>query len=139
MIDEPTDREVAEDEPAADEQVGCEPRATGPATRADTTGEEGAEADGTREEIGADRAVLDRVVDGTTAVLLVGPAGDELLLAANQLPADATDGTWLIVDIDIQPPTVVGIDHALTAARSARTSRRLEHIRRTRRGGRFDR
>lgn len=88
---------------------------------------------------GEDRAVLDRVVDGTTAVLLVGPAEDELHLPVGRLPDGAADGTWVILDLRTEPPCIVGIDHELTEARRTDLSSRLDRLRQERRGGRFER
>jgi hypothetical protein len=85
-----------------------------------------------------DRAVVDRIVDGATAVLLVGPDEAELLVPADSLPDGAGDGTWVVLDLDASPPRVVGTDDALTAARAAGLASRLDAIRKERRGGRFD-
>lgn len=85
-----------------------------------------------------DRAVIDRVV-GDTAVLLVGPDGDELLLPAEALPPDVADGTWVVLDLATDPPTVLDVDQALTDARATELSQRLGALRKQRRGGRFDR
>ena len=87
--------------------------------------------------IAPDRAVLDRVVDAATAVLLVGDNEDEVHLPATALPDGATDGTWLRLDVDTTPPTVLGIDHELTAQRAQDIDGRLARLRRSRRGGRF--
>lgn len=90
------------------------------------------------EAIPHDRAVLDRIVDGSTAVLLVGAAGHELTLPADRLPEDASDGTWLVLDVDVDPPVVVAIDEELTELRRRDLSSRLSRVRQERRGGRFD-
>jgi hypothetical protein len=92
-----------------------------------------------RSEVAEDRAIVDRIVDGRTAVLLVGPAGTELLLATDGLPAGATDGTWVVLDLETEPPCVLRIDERLTDERFHGLSTRLDAIRRRRRGGRFDR
>lgn len=84
-----------------------------------------------------DRAVLDRVVDDTTAVLLVGEDEDELHLPATALPDGVTDGTWLHLDVATSPPTVLGIDHDLTERRSQDVDERLARLRRSHKGGRF--
>jgi beta-lactamase superfamily II metal-dependent hydrolase len=77
-------------------------------------------------DIPPDRAVVDRIVDGTTAVLLVGPTEDELLVPADSLPEEAAEGSWVVVDLDADPPTVSGIDHELTEARSRDLEARME-------------
>ena len=88
--------------------------------------------------IPADRAVVDRVVEGT-AVLLVGPDETERHVAADRLPAGAGEGTWLAVDPDADPVVVIAVDAELTAERRQGLEDRLARIRRERRGGRFDR
>lgn len=93
---------------------------------------------GTTPQIAEDRAVLDRVVDGVTAILLVGADERPLELPASALPEDVTDGTWLRLDLATDPPTVLEIDHRLTEQRSQDLDRRLRDLRRSRGGGRFD-
>jgi hypothetical protein len=88
--------------------------------------------------IPADRAVLDRVVDGVTAVLLVGPEERPLELPASALPEGVVDGTWLRLDLATDPPTVLGIDAPLTEQRAQDLEGRLRDLRRSRGGGRFD-
>jgi hypothetical protein len=85
------------------------------------------------------RAVVDRIVDDTTAVLLVGPSEDELLVPAVSLPAGVEEGSWVVVDLDADPPTVSGIDHELTETRSRDLEARMEQLRERRSGGRFGR
>lgn len=82
---------------------------------------------------------MDRIVDAAIAVLLVGPQETELHLPADTLPAGATDGTWVRLDLGTDPPTVLGVDHELSRAREADLAGRLEQLRRERFGGRFDR
>jgi hypothetical protein len=90
-------------------------------------------------DIPSDRAVVDRIVDGATAVLLVGPDELELHLPADALPEGATDGTWVILDREMSRPAVLGIDEELTASRAEQLQHRLGRIRQDRAGGRFDR
>jgi hypothetical protein len=78
-------------------------------------------------------------VDGETAVLLVGPAEEEVLLPATSLPPGATEGSWVVLDRTSTPPSVVELDAALTDARTEAFDARLERLRRDRRGGRFGR
>jgi hypothetical protein len=91
--------------------------------------------------ISDDRAVIDRIVDATTVVLLVGPDETELHLSTGQLPEGTVEGDWLIIDVDVDgdQPTVIGVDHVLTAARRDALEQRMEQIRRDRTGGRFGR
>lgn len=75
-------------------------------------------------------AVLDRIEDGRFAVLLVGPDEVELVVDATLLPEGTSEGDWLRVGFASDPE--------LTAARREDIARRMERIRRTRGGGRFD-
>lgn len=84
--------------------------------------------------IGPDRAVVDRIVDGKTAVLLVGSQEAELHVPVEQLPRGAQDGTWVILD---SAARIVGIDRDLTERRGAKLEGRLDRIRQERTGGRF--
>jgi hypothetical protein len=86
-----------------------------------------------------DRAVIDRIVDGNTAVLLVGPGEREAHVPADALPDGVGDGTWLRIDPETDPVEVLGVDRELTDRRAADISTRMERIRQERHGGRFDR
>jgi hypothetical protein len=66
--------------------------------------------------IGPDRAVLHHR-DGDTAVLRVGAAMTEVHLPSDHVPEDVTVGTWLILDLQLSPPLVIGVDHQLTDRR----------------------
>ena len=84
--------------------------------------------------IGPDRAVVDRIVDGETAVLLIDAQQTELHVPADHLPEGATDGTWVILDL---AALIVGIDHDLTDRRRQELETRVDHLRQERTGGRF--
>ena len=88
------------------------------------------------DEIPMDRAVIDRIVDGRTAVLLVGPSEEPLHVPVDVLPEDATEGSWLVLDL---AELIVGVDHELTDVRASEVRARMERIRQERRGGRFER
>lgn len=60
-------------------------------------------------DLPADRALVDHIDDGT-AVLLVGPGRVELHVPADTLPAGAGVGTWVILDVQSQPPIVIAVD-----------------------------
>ena len=62
--------------------------------------------------IGNDRAVIDRI-EGSTAVLAVGPGRTPVHLGVDELPGGVRPGTWLVLDLQSQPPLVVGIDDEL--------------------------
>ena len=85
------------------------------------------------------RAVIDQIVDGTTAVLLVGPDESELLLPADELPETAREGVWVIIDLDSDPVAVLAVDTELTEQRAKRIADQMERIRQHQAGGRFSR
>jgi hypothetical protein len=63
--------------------------------------------------IGPDRALIDAVND-EAAILHVGPGGTEVHVPVEALPADAAAGTWVVLDVQVQPPMIIGIDEELT-------------------------
>lgn len=67
--------------------------------------------------VAPDRALVERIEDDT-AVLRVGPGGTQVNLQAQDLPAEATPGTWVILDLQLHPPLVLGVDEELTRERS---------------------
>ncbi len=44
-------------------------------------------------------AVVDRIVDGSTAVLLIGQKQTQFLCSVEELPVGVKDGQWLMVKI----------------------------------------
>lgn len=86
--------------------------------------------------IPADRAAVDRIVDGK-AVLLVGPDARELVVDADALPSGARECTWVIVDESGAQPRVVGVDQELGEQRRRDLESRMDRLRRERGGGRF--
>jgi hypothetical protein len=77
----------------------------------------------------AHAAVVDRIVDGRHAVLLVGAAEVELVVDVALLPEGTVEGDWLRIDLAADPER--------TGQRRSDLEGRLERIRRTRGGGRF--
>lgn len=49
----------------------------------------------------AQKAVIDRIVDGTRAVLLVGQSEDEVVVPVGLLPEGANEGSHVIIAIEI--------------------------------------
>ncbi len=76
-----------------------------------------------------DAAVVDRIVDGTHAVLLVGEEEIELTVGVALLPEGTGEGDWL--RLSLAP------DVALSEQRREALESRVERLRRTRGGGRF--
>ena len=80
--------------------------------------------------IPSDAAVVDRIEDGTHAVLHVGPDEVELIVDVALLPHDTVEGDWLRVGLSADPER--------TASRRTALEWRLDRIRRSRGGRRFD-
>jgi hypothetical protein len=91
------------------------------------------------EPVPADRGVIDRIVDGHTAVVLVGPGEDELHVPVDTLPADAEPSSWVVLDLEVDPPAITAVDHDRTEARARDVEDRLARLRARRGGGRFGR
>ena len=80
--------------------------------------------------IPSDAAVVDRIEDGTHAVLHVGPDEVELIVDVALLPHGTVEGDWLRVGLSADPER--------TASRRTALEGRLDRIRRSRGGQRFD-
>jgi len=78
----------------------------------------------------SDAAVVDRIEEGMHAVLHIGPDEVELIVEVELLPEGIAEGDWLRLGF--------GADPERTAARRSDLEGRLDRIRRTRGGGRFD-
>jgi hypothetical protein len=63
--------------------------------------------------VGPDRALVHRL-DDETAVLHVGPGATRVHLPAGDLPPEATEGTWVVLDLQLEPPLVLSVDEELT-------------------------
>lgn len=76
-----------------------------------------------------EQAVVDRIVDGIHAVLLVGEEQVERVVPASQLPQGAREGTWLKVCFDGDQLVHVEIDPGLTQAAQARIAEKMDRLR----------
>ncbi len=75
-------------------------------------------------------AVIDRVVDGERAVLLVGdPPGREEVVPLAELPADAREGDWLQVTLRDGEIVSATVDREATARARDRVRAKLEALR----------
>jgi hypothetical protein len=63
--------------------------------------------------VGPDRALIDHLTE-EAAILHVGPGGTEVHVPVEALPEGAEAGTWVVLDVQVQPPMIVGIDDELT-------------------------
>lgn len=86
-------------------------------------------------ELRPDRAIIDRITD-QTAVVLVGPDGDQHTIDVAALPHEAEAGDVLVVG-SLSPLTLTGIDVDATRDRRKQLRDRRDRIRRTRRPGRL--
>ena len=78
-----------------------------------------------------ERAVLDRIVDGEHAVLLIGEDETEQVIPADQLPDSAGEGTWLLITRDQDGRIVaVEVDEDSTAQIQDRIASKLGKLRR---------
>ena len=80
--------------------------------------------------IPSDAAVVDRIEDGTHAVLHVGPDEVEQIVVVALLPEGTEEGAWLRLGFRADPER--------TASRRTALEGRLDRIRRSRGGQRFD-
>lgn len=79
----------------------------------------------------SERAVIDRIVDGTHAVLLIGDDETEQVIPAEQLPDNAIEGTWLLIARDDTGRVVeVSVDEEETREVQKRLESKLDQLRR---------
>jgi hypothetical protein len=84
-----------------------------------------------------EKAVIDRIVDNRYAVLLVGDEEREVVLPVEQLPEDASEGTWLRVQIANNAITAITVDPDETETVRRRITEKMALLRM--RGGRLKR
>lgn len=77
-----------------------------------------------------ERAVVDRIIDGTHAVLLVGEDETEQVVPSEQLPDETTEGTWLLITRDDDGRIVaIETDESSTAEVEERIASKLDRLR----------
>ncbi len=81
-----------------------------------------------------EQAVLDRVVDGEHAVLLVGPRERELIVPAAELPVETRPGSWLRVTTADDGRVTIVADAEATERATGRIRDKMERLRRRGRG-----
>lgn len=74
-------------------------------------------------------AVVDRLVDGRWAVLLVGPQEEERRVDVNALPPGAGEGTWLRASFAGQELVALEVDEEETRRVRARVEDKLARLR----------
>ncbi|HLT57618.1 MAG TPA: DUF3006 domain-containing protein [Limnochordales bacterium] len=86
---------------------------------------------GTRDggESRGEPAVVDRLVDGQWAVLLVGDSQVERVVPRTALPAAAREGTWLKTEWDGERLVWAAVDEAATRQAQERIADKLARLR----------
>lgn len=83
-------------------------------------------------------AVLDRIEEGK-ATILVESIGKEYVIEATSLPKDASEGMWLVVEIDAEQIIVLDVNLEKTAVQKQQIGEQMERIRKKSRGSKFQR
>ena len=76
-----------------------------------------------------EKAVIDRIVDGNTAVILVGEDERQHHYPANKLPDGAREGTWLRVRVESGEIVFVEVDQEETATTGKRIQEKTDKLR----------
>ena len=76
-----------------------------------------------------ERAVVDRIVDGRTAVILVGEDERQHHYPADELPEGATEGTWLRVQVESGEVVSVEVDQEKTDGTRRRVQEKMDKLR----------
>ena len=78
---------------------------------------------------GSQKAVIDRIVDGIHAVLIVGEAEQQYIVPADQLPKGAGAGVWLQVRFAGDTLVEADVDAEQTAQVHAGISEKMDQLR----------
>lgn len=76
-----------------------------------------------------EKAVVDRIVDRKTAVILVGEDERQHHYPAGQLPGGAVEGSWLKVQIEGGEIVTVEVDEEGTCNTRRRIQQKMERLR----------
>ena len=76
-----------------------------------------------------EKAVIDRIVDGQTAVIIVGAGETQHHYPADKLPEGAKEGSWLKVQIESGEITSVEINNQETDLVRKRIQSKMERLR----------
>ena len=76
-----------------------------------------------------EKAVIDRIEDGTHAVLIVGETEQQYIVPADQLPEGAAEGIWLQVRFAGDTLLEAHIDTEQTEQVRARISAKMDKLR----------
>lgn len=73
--------------------------------------------------------VVDRIVDGETAVVLVESEGLEFNLSVEELPSDVEEGSWLVLEIEDGEVVSMELDEEEAQERRERIEEKMEGLR----------
>ena len=76
-----------------------------------------------------EKAVIDRIIDGKTAVILVGDDERQHHCRADALPEGAKEGTWLRVRVESGKIVSMEVDEGETDGVRSRIHKKLENLR----------
>lgn len=76
-----------------------------------------------------EKAVIDRIVDGKTAVILVGEDERQHHYQADKLPKGAQEGTWLRVRVEDGEIVVIEVDQEETDMVRRRLQEKMDKLR----------
>lgn len=76
-----------------------------------------------------EKAVIDRIVDGKTAVILVGDNEREYHYPAGKLPEGAREGTWLRVQVAGDEIISLEVDREETETVRRRVQEKMDRLR----------
>ena len=89
--------------------------------------------------MGKYQAVLDRIVDGEKATILVESIGKEYVLNVSELPKGAKEGSLLDIELTNNTITTIAINHERTEEVSKKVTDQLNAIRAKSKGSKFKR
>lgn len=81
--------------------------------------------------------VIDRIVDGQTAVILVEEEGKQFDVAVEQLPPQAGEGSWLRLEIEADEIMSIAVDTEMTRQMQERIHRKTQRLRSKRKTSKF--
>lgn len=75
------------------------------------------------------RAVIDRIVDGKYAVLLIGENEEEKIISCSLLPEGVIEGSWVKIQFEGDQLTSIEIDQQETEHRKKRIADKMNLLR----------
>jgi hypothetical protein len=75
------------------------------------------------------KAVIDRIVDGKHAVLLVGESEEEQVVSCSLLPEGVDEGSWLNVQFEGDQVVSIEVDQDETEKRKRRIQDKMNSLR----------